>query len=243
MTDYTLHYWPIPFRGQLVRWVMAHAGASWNEVAPEDVQNLRMSAPDALPVPLMAPPVLQDHANGHWQAQLTAVLVYLGQKHGLLAQDPMGLTATIKLICDANDVLDSVTCFGGAAMWDGQSWAEQGHPRLIRWLKIFELTATQSGVSRQGGCFSGASAPDLRDIVSAALWHTMVTRLPPLRATRDTYAPVIAAHADRIAALPALAAFDSAEMQRLPDVYCGGMIEDSLRHALGMPERKRDGII
>ena len=31
MSDYDLYYWPIPFRGQFVRAVLAYAGKSWTE--------------------------------------------------------------------------------------------------------------------------------------------------------------------------------------------------------------------
>ena len=31
MSDYTLYYWSVPFRGQFVRAVLAHAGKRWTE--------------------------------------------------------------------------------------------------------------------------------------------------------------------------------------------------------------------
>ena len=36
MADYTLYYWPVPFRGQPIRAVLAHVGASWEEMDAED---------------------------------------------------------------------------------------------------------------------------------------------------------------------------------------------------------------
>lgn len=34
MLDYTLHYWPAPFRGEFPRAVLAHVGADWGEPDP-----------------------------------------------------------------------------------------------------------------------------------------------------------------------------------------------------------------
>ncbi len=31
MADYELYYWPVPFRGQFVRAVLAYAGKTWTE--------------------------------------------------------------------------------------------------------------------------------------------------------------------------------------------------------------------
>ena len=37
MPDYTLYYWPAPFRGQFVRAVLAHVHATWDK-ATEDLR-------------------------------------------------------------------------------------------------------------------------------------------------------------------------------------------------------------
>ena len=41
MADYKLYYWPIPFRGHFIRYVLAHAGATWEEATFEDVAALK----------------------------------------------------------------------------------------------------------------------------------------------------------------------------------------------------------
>ena len=61
MTDYTLFYWPLPFRGQFVRSVLAHVGASWTEATIEDLSTLKDADPTRQLVPHMGPPVLTDH--------------------------------------------------------------------------------------------------------------------------------------------------------------------------------------
>ena len=40
MSDYELYYWPIPFRGQFVRAVLAFAGKSWTEHGPAEISKL-----------------------------------------------------------------------------------------------------------------------------------------------------------------------------------------------------------
>ena len=41
MTDYTLYYWPIPFRGHFLRYILAHVGASWDEPGFETVRTMK----------------------------------------------------------------------------------------------------------------------------------------------------------------------------------------------------------
>ena len=40
MSDYTLYYWPLPFRGQFVRSVLAHVGALWTEADISDLVHM-----------------------------------------------------------------------------------------------------------------------------------------------------------------------------------------------------------
>jgi len=67
---YTLHYWPIPFRGEFVRAVLAHAGAAWKEADVDDVARLMSGDSEAQPVPFMGPPVLTDRDAGVTLAQM-----------------------------------------------------------------------------------------------------------------------------------------------------------------------------
>lgn len=224
-TDYEFYYWPLPFRGQLVRWVLTYVGASWREFDAEEIVARKGASPFAQDEPFMAPPLLHDAAGDLWLAQLPAILVYLGERHKMLPVSHAARARVVKNICDANDVLDTITRNGGAQMWDEDSWRDQGLPRLIRWMEIFEAALPQSGRS---------GPPGLGELVSAALWHTMLDRLPPLQKTMYQHAPRVMAETARIAALPELQAFDTEEKSRLGDVYCGGQIEASLRTVLGM---------
>ncbi len=88
MTDYTLYYWPLPFRGQFVRSVLAHVDATWDEAGVEAISTLRRAAPSTQSIPHMGPPVLTDHATGFSLAQTPAILGFLGSKYGLVPTDP-----------------------------------------------------------------------------------------------------------------------------------------------------------
>lgn len=232
MTDYTLLYWPIPFRGHFVRYVLAHAGATWEEPETETLLAIKSAPVADQPAPMMAPPMLHDRAAGLWLSQLPAILMYLGRRHGLLPDSPEAEARTLKLLCDAGDVLEEITRDCGAQMWTPEAWADFAAVRLPRWMAMFEETGRSNGLTSQGGHILGTDAPTLADLATAALWHTMTDRLPPLGPLLEQTAPAIAALSQRIAALPGIAAM-RADWDASHDLaYCGGQIEASLRSVL-----------
>ncbi len=228
MTDYTLYYWPIPFRGEFIRAVMAHVHATWEEAGVDAIVALKSMAPPEQPVPLMAPPVLTDHRAGLSMAQMPAILDYLGRKHGLLPEDPVRAALTVKLIADTNDVLYEMTLHNGAQMWDRAAWTSY-LPRLGRWMGVFEETGRRHGLTAEGGHVLGGEAPGLADLVTATLWGMMTAKLPTLRPSLDAEAPSIAGLCDRIAALPEQAELRARSDAAYGDGWCSGQIEASLR--------------
>ena len=58
MSDYTLYYWSVPFRGQFVRAVLAHAGKIWDEGGDDAIAKLMGGPVKKIPVPFMGPPLL-----------------------------------------------------------------------------------------------------------------------------------------------------------------------------------------
>jgi glutathione S-transferase len=231
MTDYTLYYWPLPFRGQFVRSVLAHVGASWMEASIDDLIALKGAEPAKQLVPHMGPPVLTDHAADLSLAQTPAILGYLGDKYGLIPTDPLRAALTGKIIADANDVLYEMTLHNGAQMWTQERW-DNYCPRLARWMAIFEENGRRHGLTNSNGYVLGTDAPGLADLVVHILWGVMTSKLPPLRPLLDTTAPAIAALSDRIAQLP-----DQGELHlRCDEEYgvewCSGQIEASLRAVL-----------
>lgn len=222
--DYTLLYWPIPFRGHIPRYVLAHAGADWDEPGDFAAMAALKDAPvDAQPTPFMGPPVLIDHrAGGRALAQMPAICLALGRAHGL-SRDP---DLEARLLCDASDVLVEITCQHGHMMWTPRTWATFRASRLPRWLAMHERLAVEAGVRPGAGFFGGAKIA-LSDLALAGLWFTMAERLPPLRPDLERHAPTLAGLVDRVAATARIAALRAA-WEDCPHRYCGGQIEANL---------------
>ena len=228
MNDYTLYYWPIPFRGQFIRSVLAHVGASWTEAGVDELIAIKDEQPDRQPVPHMGPPVLTDHAQDLSLAQTQAILSYLGGKYGLIPADPVRAALTAKLIADANDVLYEMTLHNGSQMWTRQRW-DEFHPRLARWMTMFEVHGHRHDLTPEAGHVLGTASAGLANLVVYSLWGVMTAKLPALRPLLETSAPAVASLCDRMAALPAQAQLRAKSDASYGDAWCGGEIEASLR--------------
>ncbi len=228
MADYTLYYWPVPFRGQFIRAILSHAGKTWDE---PDVGPVMEQAPDKQLVPFMGPPVLIDRANGFKLSEMPAIAFYLGETLGLLPKDTPGKAMTIKVVCDANDVIDEVTIDGGREMWTAQSWKDFT-PRLKRWMAIFEATGQHNGLKPDEGFLLGGEAPGVADIITATLWGTMIDRFPAIGEILQEAAPAISGLTQRMMTTRPFKDLMVYTNTRFGDAYCGGQIEASLRKVL-----------
>lgn len=217
MARYALYYHPIPFRGHFIRYVLAEAGQGWDEPPHDEVMRLKALPVGEQPVPAMAPPLLHDRERDLWLPQMPAIVMHLGRAHGLSRDADLEL----RLLCDASDILFEITRYHGALMWDADSWADFARARLPRWMRIHQ--ALLPAVD--------AAGPGLADLVLAALWHTMIDRLPGLRPLLHQTAPRLEAGVDAVAARPAIAAMLEDWRGRRP-VYCAGQIEASLLEML-----------
>ena len=231
MSNYTLYYWPLPFRGQFVRSVLAHVGASWTEAGIDDLITLKDAEPSMQLVPHMGPPVLTDHAADFSLAQTPAILAYLGGKYELIPPDLTRAALTAKIIADANDVLYEMTLHNGAQMWTQKRW-DNYRPRLGRWMAIFEDHGRRHGLTSDEGYVLGTDAPGLADLVVYILWGVMTSKLPPLRSLLEATAPTITGLSDRIAQLPEQAQLIVRSDADYGDAWCSGQIEASLRAVL-----------
>ena len=229
MADYTLYYWPIPFRGHFIRYVLAHVGADWREADFNEVAARKNQAVAEQPYPFMAPPLLEDHKNGRTHSQLPAILLHLAEEHKLSAHPQDDL----RLICDASDILFEITRYHGALVWDQRSWIDFCSERLPRWMQIHERIVADGGIKPDAGYLWGSDEPTLGDLVLAALWHTMIDRLPPLRPLLRTNAPTLEGLVDRVAVNAGIASLLSEWSGRKP-LYCAGQIEASLLTVLDM---------
>ncbi|HUA77757.1 MAG TPA: glutathione S-transferase [Acetobacteraceae bacterium] len=231
MSDYDLYYWSVPFRGQFVRAVLAHAGKTWTEGGDSAISKLMNAPARQMPVPFMGPPMLIDKKADFAIAQMPAIVLYLAETLGLMPATPALRAMTMKIVNDANDVIDDITLDGGREMWTKERW-QRFIPRLGKWMSLWEETGRRHGLEPGSGFLLGGAAPGIADIVTATLWSTMTDRFPAIGALLDETAPMTAALTRRIAALPPLAALAAKAREDYGSSYCGGQIEASLRQVL-----------
>jgi len=231
MSDYELYYWSVPFRGQFVRAVLAYAGKAWTEGGDAAISKLMNVPVKHMPVPFMGPPMLIDKKADFAIAQMPAIILYLGETLDLMPDNPALRAMTMKIVNDANDVIDEITLDGGREMWTKKRW-QDFLPRLKKWMSLWEETGRRHGLKADSGFLLGGKAPSIADIVTASLWSTMTDRFSKIEAMLGETAPMTAALTRRIADLPPLAKLAAKAQQDYGDAYCGGQIEASLRKVL-----------
>ena len=230
MADYTLIYWPVPFRGQFIRAILAHAGKTWDESG--EVAELTSAPPDEQPVPFMGPPVLIDERTGFRLSEMSAIAFYLGETLDLLPTSVQGRAMSIKVVNDANDVIDEITNDGGREIWTPDSW-KAFIPRLRRWMEIFEVTARRNGLTPEAGFLLGGDQAGIADIVATTLWGTLAEKFPKIGDILRDQAPLIAGLTKRMWATRPFIELAAFSKERFGDAYCGGHIEASLRKVTG----------
>jgi glutathione S-transferase len=231
MSDYELYYWPIPFRGQFVRALLAFAGRTWSEHDGEEISKLMDGSLRKMPVPFMGPPLLIDNKADFAISQMPAIVLYLGETLNLLPKDAKLRALTLKIVMDANDIIDDITLDGGRLMWTPPRW-EGFVPRLSTWMTFGEEIGRRHGLTRKAGTMLGEAEPGVADVVTAILWGTMTDRFPAIKEQLQQHAPMTAALVERVGALPALAELAAKARVDYGDAYCGGRIEASLRKVL-----------
>jgi glutathione S-transferase len=232
LSDYDLYYWSVPFRGQFVRAVLAHAGKNWTEKGDDAIIKLMSADPKDMPVPFMGPPILIDKKADFAIAQMPAIILYLGETLDLMPAAPTLRAITIKIVNDANDVIDEITLDGGREMWTDKRWHDF-LPRLRKWMSFWEEIGHRHGLKADGGFLLGGKAPGIADIVTAVLWSTMTDRFSTIATIFEESAPKTAALSQRISALQPLTKLAAKARKDYGDAYCGGQIEASLRKVLG----------
>jgi glutathione S-transferase len=231
MSDYDLYYWPVPFRGQFVRAVLAYAGKTWTEGDAGSISQLMDRPVEHMPVPFMGPPLLVDKKADFAIAQMPAIVLYLGETLDLMPATPALRAMTMKIVNDANDVIDEITLDGGREMWTEQRW-QDFVPRLEKWMSFWEEAGRRHGLKPDSGFMLGGERPGLADLVTTTLWSTMTDRFRKIEAMLEQAAPMTAALTRRLAALKPLAKLAAKARQDYGDAYCGGQIEASLRKVL-----------
>jgi glutathione S-transferase len=231
MSDYDLYYWSVPFRGQFVRAVLAYAGKAWTEGGDAAISKLMDEPVNQMPVPFMGPPMLIDKKSDIAIAQMPAIVLYLGETLDLMPANPALRAMTMKIVNDANDVIDEITLDGGREMWTKKRW-QDFIPRLKKWMSFWEETGRRHGLKADSGFLLGGRAPGVADIVTATLWSTMGGRFRKIEEMLVETAPMTAALTRRISDLPSLAKLAAKARRDFGDAYCGGQIEASLRKVM-----------
>lgn len=231
MADYQLYYWAVPFRGQFVRAVLAFAGKSWDEVDDSDIAALMEGPIGAMPVPFMGPPLLVDKQADFAIAEMPAIVLYLGETLGLLPADAALRALTMKIVNDANDVIDEMSLNGGRDMWTPSRW-DEFRPRLEKWMTIWEETGRRHGLAGDSGFMLGDDKAGIADVVTATLWTTMTERFSKVRSVFEQTAPMTAALCQRVSAMPALAELADRARRDYGEAYCGGQIGASMKRVL-----------
>ena len=231
MADFELHYWQMPFRGQFIRALLAWAGQRWDEFDDAAVGKTMSADVGQQAIPFKGPPMLVDRRTGFALAQMPAIAYWLGERFGLLPGSVDGKALAIKVVNDANDVIDELTLDGGKQMWSPQRWHEF-QPRLERWMAIFEETGRRHGLTKTAGHLLGGAQPGVADIVTATLWGTLAERFPAIGQQLDAQAPAVAGLTRRLMADPRLANLANVSRDRFGDSYCGGEIEKSMKRVI-----------
>lgn len=228
MADYDFYYWPLPFRGQFIRAILAYAGKDWIENDADRISQLMDLEPADQPVPFMGPPLLIDKARGLALSQMPAIALHLGETLGLMPDNAEARALSAKIVNDANDVIDELTLDGGREMWTKASW-EAFVPRLKRWMAFWEALGTRHGLTAEAGFLLGTREAGIADIVTAVLWTTMTDRFASIAGMLEDTAPRTAGLARRMHKVPTLAALKAKAFEDYGEAYCGGEIEKSLR--------------
>ena len=231
MSDYALHYWQMPFRGQFIRAILAHAGKRWDEFDDGAVAQAMDADVGRQAIPFKGPPMLVDKRTGFALAQMPAIAYYLGETLDLMPAGVAGKALSLKVVNDANDVIDELTLDGGKQMWTPARWKDY-QPRLARWMAIWEETGRRHGLTAEAGHLLGGKA-GVADIVTATLWSTVGSRFPPIAQRLEEDAPAVAGLTRRLMAEPALANLAAVSREQFGDSYCGGEIEKSMKRVIG----------
>jgi glutathione S-transferase len=180
-----------------------------------------------MPVPFMGPPVLIDHKADVALAEMPAIILYLGETLDLMPDTPELRAMTIKIVNDANDVIDEITLNGGDHMWTQKRW-EEFMPRLAKWMTIWEDTGRRHGLDKGAGHILGGRTPGIADVITATLWTTMTERFSKVHGLFEKTAPMTAALCQRVSALPSLIKLAETARKNYGQAYAGGQIGASM---------------
>ena len=224
---FQLYYWPTSFRGCFASYLFAWCDVPFTLVDSYDDNVAMKNRPlRDQPVPYMGPPLLLDREADRALSQMPAVVLYAASELDVAPQDPFELAMAMKVLMDCNDVLMEICRYNGSSMWQREEWVRFRTERLVRWLGIFEESATRG--------YIGGATVSFADIGVYALFGNMIRCLPELEPDLVGHAPRVHALCKAIGSKPSLATAVAADEARYGNQYCGGQIEASIREMLAM---------
>lgn len=222
---FELIYWPIPFRGCFVSYVLAYRGVPFVQNSDaEQIVAEQEKDPAHQAIPFMGPPILVDHEAGCRLTQTPAILLYLANELDLWPTESFARAMQMKVVMDCNDLLMEICCSNGSRMWESDAWNTFRTERLPRWLAIFERSLSD-------GIIAG-DAVGIADLATCALLGNMARCLPELAPDIQRGAPNVFSHCASLMSEGALREHVHQQKEDYGEIYCGGQIEASIRRML-----------
>jgi glutathione S-transferase len=214
---YELYYWPgIQGRGEFVRLALEAAAAPyrdmWREGGVRDA--------DAGPTPSFAPPYLKDGKT--IIGQTANILLYLGERHGLMPKSEAGRLWTHQIQLTVADLVveahDTHHPLGGDFYYEDQKpealrrsrmFRDSRIPKFLAWFETI-LQANPKGDAHLVGARLSTADLSLFQVVEGLSYAFPKTMRQQLRKT-----PRVVALRDRVAARPRIKAYLESD-RRLP---------------------------
>ncbi len=222
MAAYELHYWPgLQGRGEFVRLALEEAGAPYRDIALDDGVGGDTGIDDpAIITPAFALPVLR-HGK-RVIGQTAAILLYLGDRHGLAPRSEAGRLWTHQLQLTIADVVteahDAHHPIGSGLYYEDQKpeakrraadFCAERVPKFLQWFEAV-LERNPKGAAHLVGARVTYAETSLFQLVAGLRYAFPKASERALRKT-----PKVAALAEAVAGRPRIAAYLASE-RRIP---------------------------
>lgn len=218
-----LYYWPeIPGRGEFVRLALEEAGAAYRDVArePEAMAEITAKLEDqSIGQPPFAPPFLVD--GDMIIGQTAAILLHLGERHGLAPKAAKGRLWTHQiqltladLVAEAHDTHHPISLDRyyeeqkKEALARAKAFREHRIPKFLGWFETILARNPKGPTHLVGPSISYADLSLFHVVEGLRYAFPKATK----RVLRDT--PHLAAHAEAVAERPRIKAYLASERRQ-----------------------------
>lgn len=215
--EVVVYYWPLRFRGNFIKLVLADAGVSYKTASREEVFATYKSPPSPV---LMAPPMVK--VGSFMVNQTPAATQYVAKKYGYEPESAENSALALKALLDCNDIIHELTRNNGHQMWDDEAWTAFVSQRLPRWLGVIDAyTKLNEGDFIFGAkiCYADLALYNLIELFTLAGMGDYL----------KAKCPGAVALAAVVGARPGVKALVEEQAKEYGDGVCGGQIEKSIR--------------